>query len=297
MLRYWRLVGWADLNDASDDHGSGIRPPEGGELLARDRCRVTGVNQNYSSRFGTGYHIQIEDRGPVFDDATERWVRRLNTIVYANYGESTARIVFGRDEDFQDVRTPAQNHFIETRIQEAAGEVKDRLERREERHAGRIKSLLLHYHRTRDDAVKAEFDEANRLYPFVFARAWQELKAEKAQAELDAAAASASEPPVPEIDETIYPLDPAQRDLVLEIERVREELERDLAELKGRGAADDILLATCAKILHRVHESLTQRAESGSDFAARRLKMTKNSLVTIYRQVRARLNRPPEGKG
>jgi hypothetical protein len=96
---------------------------------------------------------------------------------------------------------------------------------------------------------------------------------------------------VPEIDETIYPLDPAQRELVLEIERVREELEKDLAELKRSGAADDILLTTCAKILYRAHESLTQRAETGSDFAARRLAMTRNSLVTTYKQVRARLIR------
>jgi hypothetical protein len=277
-----------------DDHGRGIRPPEDGELLARDRCRVMGVNQNYTSRYGTGYHIQIEDRGPVFDDATERWVRRVNTIVYADYGESNARIVFGRDEDFADVRTAAQNQFVAARIQEAAGEVKERLERREERQAGRIKLLLLHYHQTRDDGVKAEFDEANRLYPSVFAKAWQELKAARAQAEAEAAAALPTGPPVPEIDETIYPLDPAQRGHVLEIERMREELERSLAELKARGGADDILLATCAKILHRVHESLTQRAESGSDFAVRRLEMTKKSLVTTYRQVQARLKRHVE---
>ena len=89
----------------------------------------------------------------------------------------------------------------------------------------------------------------------------------------------------------VYPLDPAQRAVVLEIERVREELERDLAELKEQGAADDILLATCAKILCRVHESLTQQAETGSDFSMRRLAMTKKSLVTTYRQVRSRLSR------
>ena len=265
-------------------------------MLARDRCRVMGLNRNYTSPLGTGYHIQIEDRGPVFDDATEQWVRRVNTIVYANYGESTARIVHGRDEDFPDLRTVGHNQQIEARIQEAAGEVQDLLERREERHAGRIKSLLLHYHRTRDENVKAEFDEANRLYPFVFARAWQELKAERAQAEADAAADLAAESLLPEIEETIYPLDPAQRELVLQIERVRESLESDLAELKAQGLADDILLATCAKILYRVHESLTQRTESSTDFAARRLEMTKNSLVTTYRQVRARLSRPEERK-
>ncbi len=285
------------MSGAADDHGSGIRPPEGGELLARDRCRVMGLNQNYTSRFGTGYHIQIEDRGPVYDDATERWVRRVNTIVYASYGESTARIIHGRDEDFPDVRTVDHNQQIAARIQDAAGEVQELLEQREERHAGRIKSLLLHYYRNRDETVKAEFAEANRLYPFVFAKAWQELKAERAQAEAEAAADSAAESLLPEIEETIYPLDPAQRELVLKIERVRDELQRDLAALKAQGAADDILLGTCAKILYRVHESLTQRTESSTDFAARRLEMTKNSLVKTYRQVRARLSRQAGKKG
>ena len=67
--------------------------------------------------------------------------------------------------------------------------------------------------------------------------------------------------------------------------------ERDLAALKELGAADDILLTTCAKILQRAHEGLTQRAATGSDFAVRRLEMTRKSLITTYRQVRARLSR------
>jgi hypothetical protein len=270
----------------SDGGGQG---GEGG-LLPRERCRVMGLNQNFTSSAGTGYHLQIEDLGPVFDDATESWVRRVNTVVYAHYGEPTARIVHGRDQDFADLRTHEHNRFISARIQEIAAEVKAALERREKRQTARIKSLLQHYHRSRDESVKAEFDEANRLYPFVFARAWQELKAERAQAE-----AVLEEAPTPEIEETIYPLDPGERGIVLEIERVRDELERDLAELKRAGKADDILLTTCAKILYRVHEGLTQRAETGSSFASRRLEMTKNSLVTTYRQVRARLDRQGEG--
>src|SRR5436190_16095080 len=36
--------------------------PEGG--LLRHLCQVTGLNQNYTSRVGTPYHVQIEDRGP-----------------------------------------------------------------------------------------------------------------------------------------------------------------------------------------------------------------------------------------
>ena len=44
--------------------------------------------------------------------------------------------------------------------------------------------------------------------------------------------------------DVLYPLDETQRDIVLDIERVSEELLRDLGALKARGAADDILQAT-----------------------------------------------------
>ena len=83
-----------------------------------------GLNQNHSSRSGTSYHVQIEDRGPVFDDATEEWVRRVNVIAYANYGEPTARIVYGKDHDFPDVRTHEHNRAVAQRIQDLAGEVR-----------------------------------------------------------------------------------------------------------------------------------------------------------------------------
>lgn len=278
-------------------------PPEPGDpppevaresaLLPRDLCKVIGLNQNYTSRAGTGYHVQVEDRGPVFDDVTETWVRRVNTIVYANYGEPTAHIVYGRDLDLPDVRTQEHNRVIEAHIQTVAREARTVVEEREGRLVERIKALLRHYHLARDEASKRECDDVNRVFPSVFARAWQEIKAERLPAP---SAPVPDEPPVPEVDETIYPLDPARRDLVLEIERVRGELERDLAELKRRGAADDILLGACAKILFRAHESLTQRAETGSDFAARRLEMTRKSLVQTYRQVRARLSRLERGK-
>ena len=111
-----------------------------------------------------------------------------------------------------------------------------------------------------------------------------------ALAAVSAATPSATEP-VSEgaSDEFVYPLDPALRDLVLEIERVSAELTRDVEALKARGAADDILQATSAKLLARARESLSRR--HGGDFTSRHLEMTRNSLVTTYRQVRARLNR------
>jgi hypothetical protein len=42
--------------------------------------------------------------------------------------------------------------------------------------------------------------------------------------------------------------------------------------------------------LARAKDSLTRR-DTSADFAARYLEMTRNSLVTAYRQVRARLTR------
>ena len=240
-----------------------------------------GLNQNHSSRSGTSYHVQVEDRGPVFDDATEEWVRRVNVIVYANYGEPTARIVYGKDHDFPDVRTHDHNRTVAQRIQDLAGEVRRVLEEKEERQVGRIKQLLERYYRNRDERLKREIEDANALFPFVFARAFQELKAERP---------APAEAPAPEPEETVYPLDAAQREIVLEIERVGEEMQRDLAALKARGAADDILQATCAKLLARAKDSLT-RKDTSADFAVRYLDMTRNSLVTAYRQVRARLIR------
>ena len=46
----------------------------------------------------------------------------VSAVVYADYGEPSARIVHGRDQDFTDIRTHEHNRFIEARIEEAAGE-------------------------------------------------------------------------------------------------------------------------------------------------------------------------------
>ncbi len=265
-------------------------------LLPRHLCRVMGTNQNHTSRSGTGYHVQVEDRGPVFDDASEEWVRRLNVIAYANYGEPTARIVHGKDLDLPDIRTHEHNREVARRIQELAAETVAALEEKEERQRTRVKKLLRRYYDTRDESVKREIEEANTLFPFVFAKAFQELKAERARAAEAQAAAAATEAAgeaTAEAEEVIYPLDPGLRALVLEIERVAQDLERDVAALKARGAADDIMQASCAKLVARAQESLTRR-HPGS-FTARHLEMTRNSLVIAFRQVRAQLLRVSRG--
>ena len=229
-----------------------------------------GLNQNHSSRSGTSYHVQIEDRGPVFDDAAEAWVRRVNVIAYANYGEPTARIVYGRDHDLPDVRTHAHNREVAQRIQELAAEAARCSRTKETRQVARIKDLLERYYETRDDTVKREFEDVNALYPFVFARAFQELKADRpAAAEAPAApepgaggperrGRPARPPAAARLEEMVYPLDPALRELVLEIERVPGEPGGTSRRSRRAGAADDILQATCAKLLARAKESLTR---------------------------------------
>jgi hypothetical protein len=261
-----------------------------GGLLERRLCQVVGLNQNYSSAAGTLYHIQIEDRGPILDRLTEAEVRRVNVIVYANYGEANARIVYGRDHDFPDVRTPEYNRFVEQKIQDLAGEARLIIEEKEQRQVFRIKCLIREYYLTKNEEHKKEFEEANAAYPFLFSRAFRELKQERGlggaapgEAALlpDAAAAEAESPP----PDVVYPLDAELRERVMDIERIIIELGQDLQELKARGGANDIILQTCRKLVSRAKEGLTGR----DDFNVRRLEMTRNSLMTTWRQVRSLL--------
>lgn len=278
------------MTDSS--HDIPAAPPSGGASpgsLDRRLCQVVGLNQNYSSAAGTLYHIQIEDRGPILDRVTEAEVRRVNVIVYANYGESNARIVYGRDHDFPDERTVRYNRFIEQKIQELASESHLIIEEKEQRQVFRIKGLIREYYLTKDEQRKKEFEEANATYPFLFSRAFRELKEDRA---LGDAAAGEGAPPEAQGGEAetaagdvLYPLDAELRERVMDIERIIIELGQDLQELRARGGANDIILQTCRKLVSRAKESLTGR----DDFNIRRLEMTRNSLVTTWRQVRSLL--------
>jgi hypothetical protein len=255
---------------------------------------VVGLNANYLSSSGTPYHIQVEDRGPVLDRLTEREVRRVNLIVYANYGEPNARIIHGHDYDYPDVRSHEHNRFVTHRIQDIAQEARRIIEDKEQRQVFRIKCLIREYYRTKDEATKREFEEANGLFPFLFSRAWRELKSQKA---LAGAAPPDVVPPVPlgpsapaeeqPPEEVHYPLDPDLRDRVIEIERLIIEVGKDLHRLRAQGGADDILLQTCRKLVTRAKESLSGR--DSSEFTGRRLDMTRNSLQQTWRQIRSRL--------
>ncbi len=265
---------------------------ESGPILDAKMCKVGGLNQNYTSSAGTSYHIQIEDRGPLLDRVTEKPVRRVNVIVYANYGEPNARIVHGHDHDFQDVRTHEHNRFVEQQIQELASATRTVIEEKEQRLVMRVKAAVRSYYLTKDDAAKQEFEEINTLYPFLFSRAWRELREERARS----AAAQAAEaeppeaaPPPEEPIEVVYPLDAQLREHVLEIERMITDLVVDIEELRTRGHADDILVQTCRKLVTRARESL--QSNEASEFGTRRLESTRNALATTWRQVRSRLVR------
>jgi hypothetical protein len=268
-------------------------PPASAGSLDKKLCQVVGLNQNYTSAAGTLYHIQIEDRGPVVDAVSEAAVRRVNVIIYANYGEPNARIVHGRDYDYPDLRTQEHNQYIKDRISELAAEARGVAEEKEQRQVFRIKALIREYYLTKNEAIKREFEEANTLFPFLFSRAWRELKGER---ERGAVAAAAQEPPPPPVEVEVeavppevvlYPLDADLREKVIEIERLIIEVGQDLQKLKAAGRADDILLQTCRKLVSRAKESLSGREPS--EFNARRLDMTRNSLTTTWRQIKSRL--------
>lgn len=260
-------------------------PP--GRSLERRLCQVVGLNQNYTSGTGTFYHIQIEDRGPIVDRISEREVRRVNVIIYANYGEPNARIVDGRDHDYDDVRTQEHNRFIELKIAELAAGARVVIAEREARMIARIKGLIREYYLTKAEATKKEFEATNVTFPFLFSRAWMELKRER-PAVAPAPPPAHDEPEVEVLsEEVLYPLDAELREQVLEIERVMIQLGLDLQRLKGQGGADDILVQTCRKLVSRAKEAISGREPS--EFNTRRLDMTRNSLLTTWRQVRSRL--------
>ena len=212
------------------------------------------------------------------DRLTENEVRRVNVIVYANYGEPNARIIHGRDYDFPDVRTAEQNEAIKAGIPVVVANARAVIEDKEKKQVARIKGLIRDYHKNRDEAAKKAFEEANGLFPFLFSRAWMELKREK-----DAVPA---EPGVGE-DLVDYPLEAELRERVIDIERLLQSIAEDLETLQAAGQADDILIQTCRKLTLRAREALAGRQADA--FTARHLDMTRNSLTTTWRQLRGRL--------
>lgn len=246
-------------------------------------CRVVGLNQNYTSRSGTPYHIQIEDRGPVTDGLTGHHVRRLHVVVYANYGDPSARVIHGCDHDYPDIRTADHNVFIGHEVQEQAAAARSLIEERERRKIERLKRQIRQYYVTRSDAIKRDFEETNALYPFLFARAWQELKVERDRP-ATAAAPSDAESVFADVR---YPLDSELRERVLEIERIIINIGQDMVRLRADRGANDVLARTCGKAVAQARAVLSGRDKS--EYNPRRLSLIRNSLLTTWRRVHAQL--------
>ena len=218
---------------------------------------------------------------------TETEVRRVNVIVYANYGEGNARIVHGRDYDFPDLRTHKQNETVQGRIPEIVATAREVIEEKEKKQIARIKALIREYHETKAVGAKQGLAEANALFPFLFSRAWSELKREKAAAAPAAPIATpAVEVEIGVPEEVVYPLDAELRERVLDIERLIDRIGRDLQRLMVTGDADDILIQTCRKLILRAREALA--GPQASAFTARRLDMIRMSLTTTWRQIQSR---------
>ena len=244
---------------------------------------MAGLNQNYTSRSGTAYHIQVEDRGPVKDRLTVHRVRRLNVIVYANYGDPNARIIHGCDHDYPDIRSQDHDAFIAHEVQDQAASARTLIEERERRKIERIKRQIRQYYVTKSEAIKRDFEETNALYPFLFSRAWRELKQERAAA----AAPPPAEAEAPFAD-VLYPLDAELREHVLEIERIIIGIGQDVARLRAEGRIDERLAEACGKVVGQARAVLSGRDRA--EFNPRRLRMLRSSLLTTWRRVHAQLN-------
>jgi len=163
----------------------------------------------------------------------------------------------------------------------------------------RIKCLIREYYITKSEAVKKEFEEANTVFPFLFSRAFLELKMERAAAPPVAPMLAPTIPTIPAVEAPLPVFDEARpaadilSELTTEIERIVSEIEEGVQTLKAAGKADDILVQTCRKLVARARETLAERADSG--FTVRRLEMTRNSLTTTWRQVQSRLKSEQRG--
>ena len=272
--------------------------PDEGQPLDRALCRVGGLNQNFATSCGTPCHVQVEDYGPVVDRASEQEVRRLNVIVYAGYGTPSARIVFGRDFDYPDVRSHEYNRTIKEQMSELAAQAQAETEQAEQRELTCMRAWFTGRDGGDETALREEFREFAELYPAVFKRALAELRAGKrpapARTNAPSPAPSASAeppppappPPVAPADVT-YPLDAERRRRVIEIEGLILKLTDDIENLKQQGRAHDLLLQRSRKVIEKAHETLRQRHTGDVDL--RLLDITLDNLAKTWRQVRTLL--------
>jgi hypothetical protein len=258
-------------------------------------CRIGGLNQNFATSCGTPCHVQVEDYGPVIDRASEQAVRRVNVIVYAMYGTASARIVFGRDFDYPDVRTHEYNATIKEQMHELVAQAQAETEQMEQRELTCMRAWMAGRNGDDDATLRDEFREFAELYPAVFKRVLAERKAAAREAPPAAAAplpptAPASKmpeaPPIPPA-EVVYPLDAERRRRVIEIEGIIARVDQDFRRLKAHGLADDLLQQRCRKLIEHARECISNQRTGTTDI--RILDIALDNLSKTWRQIRSQL--------
>jgi hypothetical protein len=171
-------------------------------------CHIGGLNQNFATSCGTPCHVQVEDYGPVVDRSSEQEVRRVNVIVYAMYGTPSARIVFGRDFDYPDVRTHDYNRTIKEQMHELVAQAQAETEQMEQRELTCMRAWLAGRNGEDDATLREEFREFAELYPIVFKRVLAERHKAQAAHAAQSASPAAAPPATPALAPTPAPQAP-----------------------------------------------------------------------------------------
>jgi hypothetical protein len=240
-------------------------------------CRVGGLNQNYVSTAGTVCHVQVEDYGPVIDRTSGQAVRRVNVIVYANYGTPAARIVFGRDFDYPDVRTAPYNAVMQEQMAQIAVQAQALVEQQEHDQIALLRAALADRRHLSDEDIERDLADAARMNPALFRFALGELRAQN--------------PWLPGIRVTPAENRAGDDDLparLVEIEILIARLSEDTRVLEASGRGDPTLLKRCRTLLVEARDCLSKRR--ASELQTLVLDITFDDLQTTWRQVRSHLD-------
>jgi len=206
-----------------------------------------------------------------------------------NYGEQNAHIVHGRDHDYPDIRSHAHNTFIKSRIADLAAEARRVIEEAEQKQVMRIKCLIREYYITKSEAVKRSSKSEHGSSP---SSSRARSRAENGTCRRASVA--------PMLAPTIPTIRPSRRPSPSSTRRVgrghpqrahdgnRAHRQRDRGgrpDPQGRGQGGRHPRPDLPQARARAQETLAERSAPASPCA--RLEMTRNSLTTTWRQVRA----------
>ena len=201
------------------------------------------------------------------DRVSETEVRRVNVIIYANYGEPNARIVHGRDHDFHDSAPTSTTSSSRTHLRSWRPRPGPIIEEKEQRQVFRIKALIREYYLTKNEADQAGVRGGQRALPVPVLGAWASSSGRGSAAAgprpLPEPAPSPSTVAVPAPEERASP----KRCSIPSTRPARAGHRDRAAHHRARAGprsgsrppagADDILLQTCRKLVSRAKESLS----------------------------------------